>query len=90
MKSRLDINALGRQKRLHFYPFLFDDDQSEAAVVLNVPGPGDQLEPHPPIFHEGFGVHGLMGGVEQENEMRFGQGHSALGGWRGGHPASFI
>jgi hypothetical protein len=35
-------------------------------------------------------VHGLMGGVEQENEMRFGQGHSALGGWRGGHPASFI
>jgi hypothetical protein len=34
-------------------------------------------------------VHGLMGCVKQEDEVGFGQGHAALWGRRGGHPASF-
>lgn len=33
-------------------------------------------------------MHGLMGGMEKEDEMLFGKGHAARGGR--GHPDSFI
>jgi len=88
VKNRFDINAPGWKERLYLFPFFLNDHQSQTAVVLDIPWPGNQLEPHPPFLEQGFGVHGLMGGVEQENEVGFGQGHAALGGWRGGHPAS--
>ena len=64
MKSRLDIDVLGSQEALDPGPVFFHDHQTQTAVILNVPRPGDQLKPGPVLLEHGFGVHGFMGRVK--------------------------
>ena len=79
MKSRLDINRLGWEQGFHPGAVLLDDHQTQAAVVLDVPGPRDELEPQAVILQDRLGVHGLMGGMEQQDKMLVAQGQSAGG-----------
>ena len=81
MKSRLDVDVLGGQKGLRLGPVVLDDHQPQAAIVPDIPGPGDQLKTHPVPLQDGFGVHGLVGRVEQQDEMPVGQVRSGAGGW---------
>lgn len=81
MKRGLDINLLEPKGLFRPGPILLDDDKPEPAIILDIPGPGDQLKPHAPSLQEGLGVHGLVGRVEQKDEMLFGQGHPSRRLW---------
>lgn len=88
MKGRLDIDVFRGQKAFRLGTVFLDDHQTQPAIVLDVPGPGDQLEPHPVLLQDRFGVHGLMSGVEKQDVMLVGQGHAAGRGLGGCHGRS--
>ncbi len=83
MESRLDVNVLARKHFLYLGPVFFDNHQAQSAIVLNVPGTGNQLEPHTAAFQDRLRVHRLVGGVEQKDKMLVGQGQMALRSLRG-------
>ena len=87
MKGCLDIDLFRGQKAFRLGAVFLDDHQAQSAVVLDIPGPGDQLEAHPVLFQDRFGVHGFVGGVEKQDVMLIGQGHAAGRGFGGCHGA---
>lgn len=75
MESRLDIDVFGNEKGFRLGAILLHDHQPQAAIVLDVPGPWDELEPHATRFQDRLGVHGLMRRVEEQDEVSIGQVH---------------
>jgi hypothetical protein len=68
-ESRLDIDTLRWEQGFHLAAFFLQDHQPQTAVVLDLAGPGNELETHPAFLQEGLGVHGLMRGMEQKHEV---------------------
>jgi hypothetical protein len=69
VKSRLDVDILRGKQGFHFGAVFLHDHQPQTAIVLDIPGPGNQFKAHPVLLEDRFGVHSFMRGMEQQDKM---------------------